>query len=142
MSDIILGLNCGGSDPASGITANPATGIAVERIIDEGGSAILGETAEWIGAEHILMARAKTKAIARDTLRLVRRFERHVKAHGGNLSYGQPTRGNQAAVFRPSKRNHWVVSANLARALFARYWSTPKCPPERVPCSSIRLASM
>jgi len=97
VSDLIVGLECGGSDPASGITANPATGAAVDRVIDEGGSAILGETDEWIGAEMILTSRAKTKAIARDTLRLVRRFERHVKAHGSNLSDGQPTRGNQAA---------------------------------------------
>lgn len=97
VSDLFVGLECGGSDPASGITANPALGVACDRIINEGGSAVLGETDEWIGAEMILTSRAKTKAIARDTLRLVKRFERHVKAHGSNLSEGQPTRGNQAA---------------------------------------------
>ncbi len=97
VSDLIVGLECGGSDPASGITANPALGAACDRIIDEGGSAVLGETDEWIGAEQILMSRAKTKTVAREILRLVRRFERHVKAHGSNLSDGQPTRGNQAA---------------------------------------------
>ena len=57
VSSLIVGLECGGSDPTSGIAANPAIGAAAERVVEAGGSSILSETTEVIGAEHILQHR-------------------------------------------------------------------------------------
>ena len=57
-SELILGTECGGSDACSGISANPALGAASDMLIDAGGSVILAETTELIGAEHLVAARA------------------------------------------------------------------------------------
>lgn len=70
-SGLVVGLQCGGSDGYSGITANPALGAAVDRLVRHGGTAILSETPEIYGAEHLLMRRAHTPAVAR---RLLDRF--------------------------------------------------------------------
>jgi len=61
---LVLGLQCGGSDGWSGLTANPALGAAVDRLVAEGGSALLSETPEIWGAEHLLMARAASSEVA------------------------------------------------------------------------------
>ena len=58
ISDIIVSIKCGSSDTTSGIASNPAVGAAVDKIIDEGGTVIFGETSELAGAEHILARRA------------------------------------------------------------------------------------
>ena len=58
-SAMVLGLECGGSDAYSGITANPALGVASDRLVELGGTSILAETMEILGAEHLLAARAK-----------------------------------------------------------------------------------
>lgn len=79
MKDIIFATECGGSDPTSGLAANPAVGYVVEKIIAEGGSAILCETRELIGAEHILAANAVSKEVAKDLLRMVYEVERKCK---------------------------------------------------------------
>lgn len=94
VADLVVGLKCGGSDPASGLTANAAVGVAVDRIVDEGGTAIIGETDECIGAEMIMVANAKTEVVGKRILEVVKRFEEHVGMYGTNLSTGQPSRGN------------------------------------------------
>ena len=94
VADLVVGLECGGSDPASGLTANTALGVAVDRIVDEGGTAIIGETVECIGAEQLLMANAKNEVVGRRILEVVSRFEEHVRMYGVDLSTGQPGRGN------------------------------------------------
>jgi altronate hydrolase len=71
-SELVVGLQCGGSDGYSGITANPALGAAVDRLVRHGGTAILSETPEIYGAEHLLARRAHTPAVAR---RLLDRFD-------------------------------------------------------------------
>ena len=60
----MLGLNCGGSDGWSGVTANPVLGVAVDRLVAAGGTAILGETPEIHGAEHLLTDRAASPEVA------------------------------------------------------------------------------
>ncbi len=62
-SHLVLGLQCGGSDGYSGITANPALGAAVDRLVRHGGTAILSETPEIYGAEHLLTRRAVSKEV-------------------------------------------------------------------------------
>jgi altronate dehydratase large subunit len=94
IADLSVGLECGGSDPASGLTANPALGVAVDRIVDEGGTAVLSETDECIGAEVLMARNAKNKAVGKRIIEVVKRYEKHVKMFGTDLSTGQPTRGN------------------------------------------------
>ncbi|MGE5256182.1 MAG: UxaA family hydrolase [Hyphomicrobiales bacterium] len=93
-SELVLGLKCGSSDTTSGLAANPALGLAVERLVEEGGTAILGEVTEVIGAEHLLAKQCKDQRVAHDLLKLVDRMEKRVKAMGVDMRGGQPTPGN------------------------------------------------
>ena len=97
VADLVIGLECGGSDAASGLTANPAVGTAVDRLVDEGGTAIIGETDECIGVELLMAANAKTETVGKRIIEVIRRFEEHVRMYGADLSTGQPTRGNMEA---------------------------------------------
>ena len=83
--------------PGRGLTANPAVGVAVDRVVDEGGTAIIGETDECIGVELLMAANARTEVVGKRILEVVRRFEEHVRMYGADLSTGQPTRGNMEA---------------------------------------------
>src|SRR6185295_20321339 len=62
-SELVLGTNCGGSDGNSGVTANPALGVASDMIVAQGGTTIIGETPEIYGAEHLLTRRAISRAV-------------------------------------------------------------------------------
>lgn len=95
--DLVLGLNCGASDPASGLTANQALGVAVDHLVDAGGSAIIGETTECVGAEKEMAANAVSPELGQRILDTVRRFEDHVKMYGADLSTGEPNQGNMEA---------------------------------------------
>lgn len=93
-SALVLGLKCGSSDTTSGLAPNPALGLAVERLAAAGGTAVMGEVTEFIGAEHILAAQAKDEATGRRILELVERMENRAKAVGVDMRGGQPTPGN------------------------------------------------
>jgi len=95
--DLVLGLNCGASDPASGLTANQALGAAVDLLVDAGGSAIIGETTECVGAEHEMATNAASPDVAQRIIDTVHRFEGHVKMYGADLSTGEPNQGNMEA---------------------------------------------
>jgi altronate dehydratase large subunit len=92
--DLVLGLKCGSSDTTSGLFSNPALGIASDLLVKAGGTSILGETTEFIGAEHLLAARAKNKMVGEGIIELVRRMEDRAKAVGCDMRGGQPTGGN------------------------------------------------
>ena len=94
ISNLILGLECGGSDPTSGIAANPVLGVCSDLLIGEGGSSILSETTEMIGAEHLLAEKAVSPAIAESFLNMVRRTEQRAIDMGNDLRGSQPTPGN------------------------------------------------
>jgi len=94
LSDIVLGLKCGSSDTTSGLAPNPALGVASDRLIAAGGTSILGEVTEFIGAEHILATHARTEAIGEEIIALVRRMEERAKSVGADIRGGQPTGGN------------------------------------------------
>lgn len=96
ISNLILGLECGGSDPTSGIAANPVLGVCSDLLIAEGGSSILSETTEMIGAEHLLAEKAVTPEIAEAFLNMVRRTEQRAIDMGNDLRGSQPTPGNIA----------------------------------------------
>lgn len=93
-SQLILGLECGGSDPTSGIAANPVLGVCSDLLIEAGGSSILSETTEMIGAEHLLAEKAVTPEIAESFLEMVRRTEQRAIDMGNDLRGSQPTPGN------------------------------------------------
>ena len=93
-SAIKLGQECGGSDALSGITANPALGVASDRLVELGSSSVLGETTEILGAEHLLAARAITPEIGARIVETVARYERSINYEGIDMRGAQPSRGN------------------------------------------------
>ncbi|TCL35674.1 altronate dehydratase large subunit [Anaerospora hongkongensis] len=93
-SQLILGTECGGSDACSGIAANPSLGIASDLLIDLGGTSILAETPELIGAEHIIAARAVTEAVRQKCYDTIAAFEASAIAMGVDMRGGNPTPGN------------------------------------------------
>lgn len=92
--ELIVGLECGGSDGWSGVTANPGLGVASDLIVADGGTVILSETTEAIGAEHILAARAVSPEVAEDFLAIIRSYETRMKAEGSDFRKGNPSPGN------------------------------------------------
>ena len=93
-SALILGTECGGSDALSGITANPALGAASDHLADAGGTVILAETTELIGAEHLLARRAANPVVAEEIYRIIHRYEAVVRAHGEDIRGANPAPGN------------------------------------------------
>ncbi len=91
---LLLGTECGGSDALSGITANPALGEASDLLVDAGGGAILAETTELIGAEHLLARRAANREVADDIFKIIYRYEAVVRAHGEDIRGANPAPGN------------------------------------------------
>lgn len=96
LSALCLGLECGSSDAFSGITANPALGVASDRLVEGGGTSILAETTELLGAEHLLARRAISEEVGREIIAMVHGFERDVARHGVDLLGSQPAPGNIA----------------------------------------------
>jgi altronate dehydratase large subunit len=82
LSRLTIGVECGGSDFSSGISGNPAVGSAADRFLDEGATVILSETAEIVGAEHVLAKRAVNQQVAERLLKCVKEAEGLAKAAG------------------------------------------------------------
>lgn len=95
LSELRVGLKCGGSDGFSGITANPLLGAFSDFLIAQGGSAILTEVPEMFGAEEVLMARAQDEAVFEKTVDLINNFKAYFAAHGEPV-YENPSPGNKA----------------------------------------------
>jgi len=93
-SELVLGLECGGSDGYSGITANPALGVAADLLVQHGGTAVLGETPEIYGAEHLLTRRAASRAVGERLVERIRWWEDYVKRCGASLD-NNPAPGNK-----------------------------------------------
>jgi len=96
ISDLVVALECGGSDPTSGLASNPSLGLASDMIVKNGGTVILSETTEFIGAEHILAQRACNSETAADIFKIVHNLENEVMRMGGNLRGSNPSPGNIA----------------------------------------------
>lgn len=94
VSELIVGLECGGSDAWSGVTANPALGVASDIIVGYGGTVILSETTEAIGAEHILAARAISPQVAKAFLDIIAAYENRMLATGTDIRSANPSPGN------------------------------------------------
>ena len=93
-SALVLGLNCGGSDSFSGITANPALGFCSDLLVREGGTAVLAETTEIFGAEHLLLRRARNEQVGRKLLATVDQYKAYLRQFGGSFN-DNPSPGNK-----------------------------------------------
>src|SRR5207247_1579558 len=94
-SHLILGLQCGGSDGYSGITASPALGAAVDLLVENGGTAILSETPEIYGAEHLLTRRAVSREVGEKLISRIKWWENYTERTGGEMN-NNPSPGNKA----------------------------------------------
>ncbi len=94
VSDLVVAVECGASDPTSGIAANPSVGSASDRVVAQGGTVILSETTELIGAEHILAARSVSPCVGQELVEICRRMEQRALDMGTSLRGGNPAPGN------------------------------------------------
>jgi altronate hydrolase len=91
---LMLGTNCGGSDGNSGVTANPAVGVASDLLIAQGGTSIIGETSEIYGAEHLLTRRAVSRAIGEKLVERIKWWEWYAGIFGAEIN-NNPSVGNK-----------------------------------------------
>jgi altronate hydrolase len=94
-SEVMLALQCGGSDGYSGITANPALGAAVDELVKHGGTGVLAETPEIYGAEHLLTRRAVNMPVGEKLVERIRWWEDYTEKNGGAMN-NNPSPGNKA----------------------------------------------
>lgn len=94
-SELSLALQCGGSDGYSGLTANPALGVAADMLVRQGGTAILSETPEIYGAEHLLTRRAESAEVGQKIVDLIHWWEEYTAKNGGEMN-NNPSPGNKA----------------------------------------------
>jgi altronate dehydratase large subunit len=94
VSELILGLECGGSDAFSGLTANPAAGVASDLLVAQGGTAIFTETSEMLGAEQILAKRAADAEVERHIFEIIAAAEARARSMGVDIRGSQPAPGN------------------------------------------------
>jgi altronate dehydratase large subunit len=94
LGELVLGLKCGSSDTTSGLAPNPAVGVASDRLVECGGTSIIGEVTEIIGAEHIMAKHCVNNQVGQKVIELVERMEKRAKSVGADIRGGQPTGGN------------------------------------------------
>ncbi|HLX62788.1 MAG TPA: altronate dehydratase family protein [Planctomycetota bacterium] len=94
ISKLILAENCGGSDGNSGITANPALGVASDELVRYGGTSVLAETPEIYGAEHLLTRRAVSRDVGDKLISFIKWWEEHARMHGATID-NNPSPGNK-----------------------------------------------
>ncbi|MBS7248703.1 MAG: UxaA family hydrolase [Candidatus Freyarchaeota archaeon] len=96
LNELVLGTECGGSDATSGLASNPAVGVVADIVVDAGGTVILPESSEWIGAEHILASRAVNSEVAKKCYDAVEYYVKRAMELGIDFRGAQPTPGNIA----------------------------------------------
>jgi altronate dehydratase len=94
VSELVIGMQCGGSDGYSGITANPALGVASDILVQHGGTTILSETTEIYGAEHLLTRRAVSPEVGEKLIARIRWWEDYCERNGGEMN-NNPSPGNK-----------------------------------------------
>ena len=131
VSALGIGLECGRSDPSSGLVANPLLGSAADWLIDAGGWAAIGETLEWLGAEQLLAARARDPAAARAIEHAVLERERIAVASGLDLLGSNPGPTNIAAGLSTiEEKSLGTIAKSGARPIegLLAYGEAPRAP--------------
>ena len=95
ISELILATECGGSDPTSGLAANPTLGVVSDKIVELGGTSILSETSELVGTEEILAPRCINEEVAEKLLKIIKDNEEYFEKAGESLRDGNPSAGNK-----------------------------------------------
>ncbi|MCJ8008242.1 UxaA family hydrolase [Lederbergia wuyishanensis] len=93
-SELIVGVKCGGSDFTSGLCSNPALGKAADLILNSGGTIVMGETTEIIGAEHLVAAKAVNEQVKEKLYDCIKQFEDEIERMGVDMRGGNPSPGN------------------------------------------------
>ena len=96
ISELILGIECGGSDATSGLVANPVMGYVSDRLVELGGTSVFSETPEIIGAEHLLARRGVSAEVGQQVIDICLRLEERLRNVAEDLRSGQPSPGNKA----------------------------------------------
>ncbi len=96
ISELLMGIECGGSDATSGMASNPAVGELSDLLVDLGATTMMSESIEWIGGEHLVAKRAASPKIHNEIIEVCRVYEEHLKGAGQDCRAGQPTPGNKA----------------------------------------------
>ena len=94
VSKLAMAMNCGGSDANSGISANPALGVASDELVRQGAASVFGETTEIYGAEHLLTRRAMTREVGEKLVSKIRWWEEHTALFGSTID-NNPSPGNK-----------------------------------------------
>lgn len=129
VADLRLALQCGGSDAWSGVTANPALGRAVDMLVAQGGTAVIAETPEVYGAEHLLTGRADQPEVARALIKRLRWWEDHVSRHAGSMD-NNPSPGNKQGGLTTILEKSLGAVAKGGTTAF-REFLPYACPPQR-----------
>ena len=96
LSELSIATKCGGSDWTSAIASNPAVGIVSDRVVAAGGTSLMGESAGWFGADHILLERARDDAVRARILKVLVRLYEAARQRGTRIDDGNPSPGNMA----------------------------------------------
>ena len=122
LSELRVGLKCGGSDGFSGITANPLLGMFSDFLIAQGGTSVLTEVPEMFGAETILMNRCRTKELFEQTVHLINDL-RNISCHTANQWAKIRHRATRQVVSPPWKTKRWDVPKNAAKHTLTELWA-------------------
>jgi altronate hydrolase len=120
-SELILGTECGGSDGNSGVTANPALGIASDLLVACGGTAILSETTEIYGAEHLLTRRARSTAVAQKLLERIAWWKWYATMLGGEFDSNPSVGNKEGGLTTIAEKSLGAVAKGGSTALEAVY---------------------
>lgn len=96
ISELVVSFKCGESDTTSGLAGNPVAGVVGDKIVNLGGTVIIGETPETTGGEHVLAKHFETPELAEEYYRIHRKYMELIEAQGADLLGSQPTQGNIA----------------------------------------------
>lgn len=119
VSELVVGLKCGGSDGFSGLTANPLVGRFSDGLVARGGSTVLTEVPEMFGAETLLMKRCRTRAVFERCVAMVNGFKDYYARHG-QVCYENPSPATRRAASRPWRTSRSAACRRAAR----RRWRT------------------
>ena len=109
LSELRVGLKCGGSDGFSGITANPLLGMFSDFLIAQGGTSVLTEVPEMFGAETILMNRCENKDLFNQTVHLINDFKEYCRARNFKILAQRYVRNQKEIRFRPNLLAQWGI---------------------------------